>query len=89
MNNITEVFIFLLNNNIVQDIINIINSFDNKKIIERIILRINSEDLKNIKKDIYHYSELKNEQLFLPKMGKFKNNNKNIRYYNNFLLLSQ
>ena len=90
LNNITEVFNFLLNNNMVQDIININNSFDNKKIIEKIVLRIKGEDLKNIKKDKDHYSELKNEQLFLPKIGKFiKNKDYKLKYYNNFLLLSQ
>ena len=37
-----------------------------------------------------YVTELKNEQLFFPKKGEFKNNNnKNIKYYNNFLLLSQ
>ena len=90
LNNLTRIFNYLLNNNIVQDIINKINSFNKKTITENIMSIINSDDLKNIKKDIIYYSQLKNENEFFPKIEKFKKNRyEKIKFYNNFLLLSQ
>ena len=90
LNNIRSIYNNkLINNNNIENIINNVENLPKKNIVEKIISNIDSNLIKEIKKN-NNYSNLKKEELFKLKTNNLKiKDNKILKYYYNFILLKE
>ena len=89
LNNITEVYNYILSNGIIENIINNNQIIEKETIINQVLSKLNSDMINKIKSD-NNYENLKNNNLFQLKKANIKANEKKIiTLYSNFILLKE